>query len=58
LIRNENITPDVIPETAQRLSGIQYLMGCWIPGLASGHPGMTTLLFQFNNIGFILLILF
>jgi len=24
LIRKENITPDVIPETAQRLSGIQY----------------------------------
>jgi hypothetical protein len=24
LIRKENITPDVIPETAERLSGIQY----------------------------------
>jgi hypothetical protein len=50
----ENIAPCVIPETAQRLSGIQYFqwacsMACWIPGSAFSRPGMTTYLLRFNK---------
>jgi len=44
-----NSHPMVIPESAQRLSGIQENFspcimdqrGFWIPGLACGSPGMT-----------------